>query len=62
MLIGLYSIGLVVAISGLSYGAHILHMPTHWIVICSVVLLGAGIVNCWTPSEPTEFPDEDCYR
>ena len=39
MLLGLYSIGFVVAISTGTYVAHLLHVP-YWIVICAVVLLG----------------------
>ena len=61
MLFGLYSIGLAVAISGLGYGAHLLHMPTHWIVIGAVVLLDGGIASC-CPAEQPEFPHEDCHR
>jgi hypothetical protein len=30
---------------GLIYGAHLMHMPTHWIVVGAIVLLGAGILS-----------------
>lgn len=62
MLLSLYSIGFAVAISGLTYGAHMLHIPTHWIVVGVVVLLGAGVVIGSPPSEQPEFSDEDCDR
>jgi hypothetical protein len=32
-------------IGGLIYGAHLMHMPTHWIVVGSIVLLGVGILS-----------------
>ena len=47
MSFGLYSAGFVIVIAGLIYGAHLMHMPTHWIVVGAVVLLGVGIlVRC----------------
>ena len=56
MSLGLYSIGFAVVIGGLTYSAHLLLMPTHWIVVSAVVLVGAGIV-CWCPAaEPTRVP------
>jgi hypothetical protein len=31
MSFGLYAIGFAIMIGGLMYGAHLMHMPTHWI-------------------------------
>ena len=62
MVFGLYSVGFAVVIGGLTYAAHLLLMPTHWIVIGAVVLLGAGIVCCCPTDEQPESPEEDCYR
>jgi uncharacterized membrane protein len=45
MSFGLYSIGFAIVIGGLIYAAYLLHMPTHWIVVGAVVLLGVGIVT-----------------
>lgn len=45
MSFGLYAIGFAILISGLVYGAHLAHMPTHWIVVGAVVLLGIGILS-----------------
>ncbi len=42
---GLYAIGFAVMIAGLIYGAHLMHMPTHWIVVGAIVLLGVGILS-----------------
>ena len=45
MSFGLYSIGFVILIGGLVYGAYLLHVPTHWIVVGAIVLLGLGVVT-----------------
>jgi uncharacterized membrane protein len=45
MSFGLYAIGFAIVISGLIYGAYLVHMPTHWIVVGAVVLLGVGILT-----------------
>jgi uncharacterized membrane protein len=44
MSFGLYAMGFVIMIGGLIYGAHLMHMPTHWIVVGAIVLLGVGIL------------------
>jgi hypothetical protein len=41
----LYIAGYLIVIGGLIYGAVIVHMPLHWIVVGAVVLLGAGILT-----------------
>ena len=45
MSFGLYSIGFVLVIDGLIYGAHLMHIPTHWIVVGAIVLLGLGVLT-----------------
>ncbi|MGB6429439.1 MAG: hypothetical protein WBF06_02555 [Candidatus Acidiferrales bacterium] len=45
MSFGLYAIGYGIMIIGLIYGAHLLHIPTHWIAVLAVVLLGVGILS-----------------
>jgi len=45
MSFGLYLIGFLVLIGGLVYGATLMHMPSHWIVMLTLVLLGLGIVT-----------------
>jgi hypothetical protein len=45
MSFGLYAIGFATMIAGLIYGAHLMHMPTHWIVVGAIVLLGIGILS-----------------
>jgi uncharacterized membrane protein len=41
----LYVVGFVIVIGGLIYGAVLLHVPTQWIVVGSVVLLGIAILT-----------------
>ena len=45
MSFGLYSIGFAIVIGGLTYAAYLVHMPTRWIVVGAVVLLGVGILS-----------------
>jgi uncharacterized membrane protein len=45
MSFGLYSIGFLLMIGGLIYGAHLLHVPAHWIVVGAIVLLGLGVLT-----------------
>ena len=41
----IYAIGFAIVIGGLVYAAHLIHMPTQWIVVGAVVLLGIGILS-----------------
>jgi uncharacterized membrane protein len=45
MSFGLYAIGFAIVIGGLIYGAYLMHMPTHWIAVCAIILLGVGILS-----------------
>lgn len=45
MSFGLYLLGTIVLIAGVVYVCHLAHMPQHWVVAISVVLLGAGIMG-----------------
>ena len=45
MSFGLYSMGLAIVIGGLIYAAYLLHLPTHWIVVSAIVVLGLGILS-----------------
>jgi hypothetical protein len=45
MSFGLYAIGFAIVIAGLIYGAHLMHMPTHWIAVGAIVLLGIGVLS-----------------
>jgi hypothetical protein len=39
----IYSIGFLILLAGLVYGAVLLAVPTQWIVVGALVLLGLGI-------------------
>ena len=45
MSFGLYSIGFALVIGGLIYGAHLMHVPAHWIVVGAIVLSGLGVLS-----------------
>jgi hypothetical protein len=45
MSFGIYLAGLLVVIAGLIYGASLMHVPTHWIVVGGLVLAGLGILT-----------------
>lgn len=45
MSFGLYAAGFIIMIGGLAYGAYLVHVPAHWIVVGAVVLVGVGIVS-----------------
>lgn len=45
MSFGIYAIGFAILIGGLTYGAYLLHVPAHWIVVGAIVLLGFGILT-----------------
>ena len=45
MSFGIYFIGLVLVIGGLIYGAYLMHVPAHWIVVGAIVLLGLGVLT-----------------
>jgi hypothetical protein len=42
---GLYVAGFLIVIGGLIYGAVLMHVPTQWIVVGSVVLIGMAILT-----------------
>jgi cadmium resistance protein CadD (predicted permease) len=45
MSFGIYLGGFAILICGLIYGAHLMHMPTHWIAVGAIVLIGMGILS-----------------
>lgn len=45
MSFGLYLIGFIVLILGLGYGAYLMHVPTHWIGVGVIILVGLGILT-----------------
>lgn len=45
MSLGLYLAGFAILIGGLSYGAYLAHVPTQWIVVGVIVLVGIGVLK-----------------
>lgn len=45
MSFGLYLFGFGVVIAGLAYGAVLMHIPTHWIFVGAIVLVGIAILS-----------------
>jgi cadmium resistance protein CadD (predicted permease) len=45
MSFGLYVAGFAIVIAGLVYAAHLVHMPSHWILVGAVVMIGIGILS-----------------
>jgi hypothetical protein len=45
MSFGIYIIGYLILIGGLTYGAVLMHVPTRWIVMGAIVLAGLGVVT-----------------
>jgi uncharacterized membrane protein len=45
MSFGIYAAGFAIMIGGLAYAAHLVHMPTHWIVVSVIVMIGVGILS-----------------
>ena len=45
MSFGIYVLGVVILLGGLIYGATLLHMPSHWIVMGALIVIGFGILS-----------------
>jgi hypothetical protein len=45
MSFGIYAAGFAIVIGGLVYAAHLVRMPTQWIVVGAVVLVGLGLLS-----------------
>jgi cadmium resistance protein CadD (predicted permease) len=45
MSFGIYAGGFAILIAGLVYAAHLMHVPTQWIVVGAVILAGVGILS-----------------
>ncbi|MCX6633357.1 MAG: hypothetical protein NTW28_37655 [Candidatus Solibacter sp.] len=45
MSFGLYLLGYLIFVGGLTYGATLMHVPAHWIVAGAIALAGLGIVT-----------------
>ena len=48
MSFGMYLAGFVVVVLGLGYCAHLSHVPSQWIAVMVIVLVGLGILKAVT--------------
>jgi len=54
MSFGLYLLGFVLLIAGLVYGANLMHVPPHWIVVLVLIVAGLGIVKAVKATRPKD--------
>ena len=54
----IYSIGFVILLVGLIYGAVLLNVPTQWIVVGALVALGLGIAMGVGKTRQKDIPDQ----
>ncbi len=45
MSFGLYALGTLILIVGVVYVCHLVHMPSHWIIAISILLVGGGLMG-----------------
>ena len=45
MSFGIYIVEYLIVIGGLTYGAMLMHVPAHWIVVGALVLAGIALVT-----------------
>lgn len=45
MSFALYFVGTVVLIIGVIYGGHLMHIPSHWLVVGALIIAGLGIMG-----------------
>jgi hypothetical protein len=45
MSFGIYAAGYLILIAGISYLAHLMHIPQHYIVAIDVIMLGVGVIT-----------------
>jgi hypothetical protein len=45
MSFALYLVGFIILICGLAYGASLAHVPSHWIVVGVITMIGIGILS-----------------
>jgi len=44
MSFGIYLCGVLLLVAGLIYGAALLHLPAHWIIVGTLLALGFGVL------------------
>ena len=54
MSFGLYAAGYAIAIAGLVYAAHLMRLPSHWILVGAVVMVGIGLLSAVKATRPKD--------
>ncbi len=54
MSFGLYAAGYAIVIIGLVYAAHLMHLPSHWILVGVIVMTGAGLLSAVKATRPKD--------
>ncbi len=58
---GTYLIGFIVLIVGLAIAASLLGVPTTWIAVGAIVLIGIGIISATSRTKPRDPPPPSTY-
>jgi len=45
MSFALYLLGYIILLTGVALGAHYMHVPSHWIAVVVLILLGIGVAT-----------------
>jgi hypothetical protein len=51
-----YLIGFLILIVGLAFGAYLLNVPTAWIAVGVIILLGIGVLMATSRTRPRDPP------
>ena len=51
---GTYLVGFVIFVIGLAIGAHLLGVPSMWIAVGVIVLIGIGIISATSRTKPRD--------
>jgi heme A synthase len=51
-----YLIGFIILIIGLGFAAYLLNVPTTWIVVGVIVLIGIGVLTATSRTKPRDPP------
>ena len=54
MSFGLYAAGFAIVIAGLVYGAHLMRLPSHWILVGAIVMVGIGLLSAVKATRPKD--------
>ena len=53
---GLYIIGFFVLLAGLGYGAYLLHVPSTWIMVGALIVIGMGVMSAVSHTKRRDPP------